>query len=133
MDIGIDPGKNTGLAIIENGKLIDLITTNFWGAIEIINNNLASKIFIERPVNDHIHHGYLTPRSLGSIGVDVGRVMREAELLIEFCRKNRIAHKVMAPNRKIDHETFCKITGWEMRTNQHQRDAAMLVWGMSAK
>ncbi len=138
--IGIDPGAKTGLAIMQDGILADLITTDFFGAIEIIcgdfygindgtkNNNQT--VIIELPVNDHIFHKHSTPRSLGSIGVDVGRVMREAELLIEYCRRNDIEHKAVAPQGKIDHETFCRITGWKGQTNQHKRDAGMLIWVM---
>jgi hypothetical protein len=130
--IGIDPGAKTGLAIMQGGVLIYLITTDFWGAIAQIkhDSNGELTVIIELPKNDHIHHKYDTPRSLGSIGVDVGRVMREAELLIEYCRRNGIEHKVVAPQGKIDHETFCRITGWKGQTNPHKRDAGMLIWGM---
>lgn len=132
--IGVDAGAKTGLATMVDSVLTDLITTDFFGAIDKIkseqNKEWDLTVVIELPNNDYIHHKYATPRSLGSIGVDVGRVMREAELLIEYCRRNGIEHKAVAPQGKIDHETFCRITGWKGQTNQHKRDAGMLIWGM---
>lgn len=130
--IGIDPGKQTGLAFAIDGKITELCTVDFWTAydrvrmwapecVEIHIEDTSDLPVIGRPhTNRHAH---------GKIGRNVGGVCREAELLISGFR--RLGYTVI-PHRnkkssKMDAKTFNRITGWEGRTNQHQRDAAVLV------
>lgn len=43
-----------------------------------------------------------------------------------------IAFEMVAPKNnktKVTHEYFTKLTGWGKPTNEHSRDAAMLVYG----
>lgn len=48
------------------------------------------------------------------IGIDVG-------VINGFAPKNN--------RTKLTAEQFNRLTGWTARTNEHSRDAAMLIWG----
>jgi len=130
MIIGIDPGKNTGIAILENGKLKELKTTNFFGCLDIIKST-DCKYIVEKPNSKYVFAGH---RAL-----DVGSVLRETDLIIEYLKMNNRDYETKPPKHKpkkkgksesgkINHDDFVKLTGWAgKRTNQHVRDAAMLL------
>lgn len=55
-------------------------------------------------------------------------------LLAEIAQALGLAVLLVKPTKsKLNAEQFNKITGWQGRTNQEVRDAAMLVWGMNGK
>jgi len=61
-----------------------------------------------------------------------GSVMRDAQIWEEFLDKYRIPYELVAPKNnktKLKADYFKKITGWSLGTNEHGRDAAMLVFG----
>lgn len=133
--IGIDPGQHTGFAIysIQQRKIVELRTVDFWGAysqvcafqpIEI------SRVVVEVPDTKHVWQQM--PKGTKAIqrqAVNVGGVIREAQLLAEGLM--RAGYKVVRvnPRGKRTHAEFCKFTGWTGKTNQHCRDAALLCWG----
>ena len=62
----------------------------------------------------------------------VGSVKRDASIWEGFLSDMGVWFEMVAPKRnltKITHETFVNITKWKGRTNEHKRDAAMLVFG----
>jgi hypothetical protein len=61
-----------------------------------------------------------------------GSVKRDCEIWEEFCENYDIPYTAVPPRKgltKWDAETFNKMTGWQGRTSNHARDAALLVWG----
>jgi hypothetical protein len=99
--IGIDPGISTGIAIAINGKLSDLITTNFWGAIDILAQNKDVLVIIELPTTKHVWHGGATSKAaIQRTGVNVGSCLREASLLVEYLEKEAIEYIPMSPQGK---------------------------------
>jgi hypothetical protein len=130
--IGIDPGVKTGFAQAINGKLVRLETTDFWEVYEGVKamwsiNDVA--IHIEDTNDLPVFHHGANRKAQGAIGRNVGEVCREASLLIQGFERlgyNVIPHRGKR-SKKVDHKTFCRITGWKGRTNQHQRDAACLI------
>lgn len=68
----------------------------------------------------------------------VGSVKRDASIwddfLSDLCKtKRNVKYEMVAPKRnvtKLTGESFKAITGWQSRTNEHNRDAAMLVYGL---
>jgi len=131
--IGIDPGKTTGLAIYdrESKSLIELASTNFWDCYGYILTTYPAidevhSIVIEVPTTKANWHG-------AHAAHDVGRVCRESELLADGLEKARYTVLRQHPTGKgkqLDKFIFKRITGWPKVTNEHTRDAAMLVWGM---
>ena len=124
LSIGIDPGKITGLAIAEDGKITELVTTSFWEAYHYVSSvcDSVDVVVVEVPTTKKNWHG---PKAAH----DVGRVCRESELLADGIEK--LGAKVIRrhPQGKLNQKQFTRITGWTKRTNQHCRDAAMLVYG----
>lgn len=124
--IGIDPGKKTGFAVAENGKLVELETLNFWKAYlrvkALIELSKVSLVVIEVPGTKKNWHG---PKAAH----DVGRVCREAELLAEGIELLGVNVIRQHPTGKVNQEYFARVTGWKKRTNEHVRDAGMLVCG----
>ena len=52
-------------------------------------------------------------------------------LLAEMAKECGLAVVLVKPTRtKLKAEDFNRITGWQGRTNQEQRDAGMLIWRM---
>lgn len=62
----------------------------------------------------------------------VGSVKRDATIWEDFLDELDVRYEMVAPkhNRtKLTQETFKSYTGWVKQTNEHGRDAAMLVFG----
>lgn len=127
--IGVDPGKITGCALFENGKIQQLISTDFWGAIDLINEHKDAMIVIELPQNKHVWHGDATNKAaMHRTGLNVGSCLREAELLIKYLANHKRDYIIEQPHGKRDRAEFKALTGWAGVTNQHCRDAAIMAW-----
>jgi predicted RNase H-like nuclease (RuvC/YqgF family) len=122
--IGIDPGVHTGFAVAEDGKLTRLETLDFWKVYHIVSGLIDEHgslcVIIEVPKTKANWHNPAAAHN-------VGRVCREAELLA--CGLELIGAQVerVHPKGKVDAVAFARITKWKGRTNEHQRDAGMLV------
>ncbi len=132
--LGIDPGKTTGVALCCDGKIIDLYSTDFWGAIDVFENYADSVVVIELPDTKHVwHNGATTRGAIQRTGVNVGSCIREAELLIQYLIRNRREYVIQKPKGKSDSGWFNRVTGWTGRTNQHERDAGLLAFSFKPK
>jgi hypothetical protein len=154
--IGIDPGANTGFAVwnrVRSGQYFSQIEcTDFWGAIDKLEefhlmlcpqHDLKLVVVIEASnLNRSMHASTMdkiagTPseklRRILKMAQDVGGVKRECELLMKWCERNGITFIAAQPTAKsytkLKADRFTQLTGWKARTNEHSRDAAMLVWG----
>ena len=62
----------------------------------------------------------------------VGSVKRDATIWEDFLKDLGVKFEMVAPKRnvtKLTQETFKRYTGWTSKTNEHGRDAAMLIYG----
>jgi hypothetical protein len=62
-----------------------------------------------------------------------GSVKRDAKIWEEFLTDNNISFEMVAPKNnatKLKAPAFRQLTGWTQKTNEHARDAAMLVFGL---
>lgn len=131
--IGIDCGVNTGFARSFGGKLSELKTYTIIEAMDDLlfyckngRNPVGVKIYIE----DARKRKWVTGGREKLQGV--GSVKRDAQIWQEFCEYYEFDYELVAPknNRtKLTAEQFNRLTGWTARTNEHSRDAAMLIWG----
>lgn len=62
-----------------------------------------------------------------------GAAKRDAKVWEDFLRSARIPYIAGYPRRKVKAEGFAQITGYTGRTNQHGRDAALMVAGLNAQ
>ena len=132
--VGIDPPKGIA-AIDENGKIVKMLTAkDTSGIFEWLNDNKQAikKVYIEQP------WGVGTKRGRGkSVGVqkriaaNVGQSYQKSMSIGSFCKAMKIPYELVHPNKiltKMDKRLFHKMTGWTDRSNEHNRDAAVLIW-----
>lgn len=131
--LGIDPGKETGLAIrnVVTGDIEKLWTSNFWEAFHYtLNNALCWRgVVVEVPDNKNVFHkpaGGL--KQVQRTAVNVGSVLREAELMAIGLERANIPVMRVNPRGKIDAGKFNQLTGWKHASNPHTRDAGMLTY-----
>lgn len=133
IQIGIDPGVTTGIAMLHKGELTYVASMQ---ACE------AERMVLLTMENGPVFVWFEDARMrqwFGSKGREVlqgaGSVKRDCQRWAEWLLMNQIPHDKVAPknNRtKLTADKFKKLTGWQGRTNEHSRDAAMLVFGRSS-
>jgi len=142
--IGIDCGRQTGWAEWEDrlDRFTKLETYDFWGAIDELSlvaafnklNDYETKVIIEDPgLNKPTFVPKGMPRNVAlKKAQDVGRNKENAFLIIKYCEKYQIPFATLRPSApKWNAETFKNLTKHQGRTNEHNRDAARLVWKLS--
>lgn len=132
--IGVDPGKKTGVAIWDKKekRIIGLTTTDFWGIIYTIKYQTEPiTVVIENPnLNKPTFDRGANAKANTRISQNVGSNKREAELIIDYCKRNSVPCIEVRPNKaKWSQKEFEQVTGLKTRTNEHVRDAARLVIG----
>lgn len=137
--IGIDPGVTTGFAVWDRTER-RLATVESHGAIGAMSAvlELAREAEVEVWFEDARLRKWFgdadarQKRSGAGIREGVGSVKRECALWKEFCEFHGIAHRPIKPaagTTKLDAARFNALTKWGGRTNEHARDAAMIVFG----
>lgn len=129
--IGIDTGVNTGFAVWnKQEKKFEVVTTMLihQAMKEVEALHEKNTIFVR--VEDARKRKWF-----GAAGREqlqgAGSIKRDAKIWEDFLSDIGVNHEMVAPakNRtKLDAEMFKKYTGWENPTNEHSRDAAMLVF-----
>lgn len=134
--IGVDPGVNTGYAVwFVDEKRLCVVKT--FSAHELI-----VQLYSLRNA-DRVHIVFEDARLRKWVPVKsakqdrarlqgAGSVKRDCQIIEDACKDWGIPYTAVAPkdNRtKLSAEQFKRLTGWAGRTNEHGRDAAMLVFG----
>lgn len=132
--IGIDTGKNTGFSVYdaEKKELLEVETLLIHKALERVSEWSVLPIFV-RVEDARLRKWY------GSAGKEqlqgAGSIKRDATIWEDFLEEKKIPFEMVAPKNnktKLTSAIFEKITKWKKRTSEHSRDAAMLVFGLSA-
>lgn len=131
--IGIDTGTNTGFSVYDTNAGLKLVTT--------LKIHIAmSEVLRYRDIYglDNIFVRFEDARQrrwFGNAGREqlqgAGSIKRDCTIWEDFLKDNGIDYEAVAPARnktKLSQQYFEKITGWTKRTNEHARDAAMLVF-----
>lgn len=132
--VGIDTGVHTGFAVAidygNGGELIEVnsktITQAMARVMELIYH--YGKENIQLRIEDARLRTWFTGGKEKAQGA--GSIKRDAQIWEDWCKENQINFKMIHPkanNTKLKADSFQKITGWTGRTNEHARDAAMLV------
>ena len=136
--IGIDPGRNTGVAIWDGPRqqFNKLTTLDFWGVIELIDRYKKVgtdyfKIVIENPGLNKptfARKGESVKLAMNR-SQKVGRNKEQAYLIIGYCKLHKIDFTEVRPTQtKWNADPFRRLTKYRGSTNEHNRDAARLVW-----
>lgn len=134
--IGIDTGVRTGVAVWhpESREFVSVSTMTLTRALDMVRGLAADgvKVYFEDARQRRwIPDTHDLRREMGR-RQGAGSVKRDCRIWEDFCRENRIPFEAVAPRRnrtKLSAEAFRRLTGWQGRTSQHARDAAMLVFG----
>ncbi|MDN8336578.1 hypothetical protein QZK87_18100 [Acinetobacter baumannii] len=138
--IGIDPDLDkSGVAVLKDG-LLRLDNMRFYDLTQYfeVNKDQIKKVVIEagwlnKKSNLHGRIGQ-SKRAGERIAKNVGENHATGKLLVEMAESLGLAVVLVKPTKsKKNSEEFNRITGWQGRTNQEQRDAGMLIWGMQGK
>lgn len=135
--IGIDPDVDKSGVAFKNGNNYTLENLTFFELFDFL------KFYKEREDKPlvYVEKGSLNKSNWHSkndkshkwnsnIGAALGRNFETANKIIEMCQYLQLPFVEVKPTRKkIDSDTFKKLTGFTKRTNQEQRDAFMLIFG----
>lgn len=138
--IGIDTGVNTGFAVAAdrgNGGELEqvesLSITQAMGKVkELIEQWGISNVCLY--IEDARKRTWFTGGREKSQGV--GSVKRDAQIWEDWCTEQDIKFVLVHPAANATKKKatdFKRMTGWIGRTNEHARDAAMLVFKRFAK
>ena len=133
--IGIDPDiDKCGYAVWDSDtKELEVYNLTFAQIIDDFNSwNVDFEVHIEagwlnKKSNFHKMQGSFIREKVAK---NVGENQAVGKLLAQYCEHNYIPYKLIKPKGKINDEMFKKITGYKGRSNQEQRDAAMLVFNL---
>jgi hypothetical protein len=135
--IGIDAGVQTGIAIFENQKLIQLKTLTPYQAVCFFQENIGkiTKAVIEYSKGQSYifnKRAGMNERVIGRLGRNIGQVDGLCELFIECLESNKIkVHKYtpLKKGSKWNQEAFLQcFPYWKGSTNEHKRDAVKIVF-----
>ena len=137
--IGIDPGEHTGLAIwdTKNKCFAGIYTTTAASAIlhvwdGYVGWNRDTVIVMEDARKRKWIPQEKTLREFRGRAMGAGSVKRDCTIWEEWCKYHHI-ECVKTPPRagmtKLSDAFFQGLTGYDRRTNNHGRDAAMLIFG----
>lgn len=130
--IGIDPGTKTGVAVWQKTtrKLLSVESMTAIAAMDKI-VKLGPQAVIELRFEDARKRKWFGTKGCEALQ-GAGSIKRDCHLWEEFCRYHGIAFKAVPPQSgatKWSAKNFQKLTGWDKRTSEHARDAALLVYG----
>ena len=136
--IGIDVGIHNGFAVWDKTakRLIELSTYKTWEVIMWLlvkkNDEVDFTVRIENP-NTWVNYGTLTTKEVNGRKQGAGSVKRSYQVLIEFFEDNDIKYEAISLRsslKKLKADKFKMLTGIDVKTNEHERDACMMVWGI---
>jgi len=132
--IGIDPGVNTGIAFWDKVhehfteiRSLPIHKAMRW-VIDAHRMNMLDGVVFE---DARLRTGYFGKNSRAK-AQGAGSVKRDCSIWEEFLTDSEIKFTKISPRdkgAKVDAARFKALTGWEGQTNEHGRDAAMLVFG----
>lgn len=136
--IGVDPDvEKSGVTFYNpEGKAISLNNYSFFELFEYLQETRCKFIIlvvIEAGwLNKSNWHAYKNGSAAinAQIGQRTGANHETGKKIIEMCQYLELPFELVKPTRsKVGAQTFAAITGIKSRTNQEQRDSAMLVYG----
>lgn len=139
--IGIDTGVNTGIAVWDNKQrsLLEVETVKIHKAMELVEQYQAkasfegTKLIVRvEDARKRTWFGYNTPQKDRAKLQGAGSVKRDCTIWEDYLTDLGVEFQMVAPKNnatKLTADRFQVITGWKKRTNEHGRDAAMLVFG----
>lgn len=133
--IGIDPGVNTGFAVWcpQEKAFRTVCTVLIHEAMEQILATSRSDLLSHVVFEDARLRTWFGTKGREALQ-GAGSIKRDCTILSDFLGGHNIPFKGVSPlakGAKVNAKRFNALTGWEGSTNEHGRDAGMLVFGAS--
>jgi|GEM_PF-505639 len=132
--LGMDPGVSTGLATYSGGQLLALETVEPHEIRELLQERKPARvIFEDSRLQSHTWNAQRqkTRAAVAAVGRSLGHVDQICRQIVSICEELGIPAHGISPavkGAKLDADQFEVRTGWARRSNQHERDAAMVGW-----
>lgn len=134
--IGIDPGTNTGVAMWDRERKELKYSKSFkiHQAIEMVQGTFKNEKFDESDFFFRIEDARLRKwfgKSTKGKDQGAGSIKRDCSIWEDFMKDWGFNYEMVNPKyqtTKLSAEQFKNLTGWEGKTNEHGRDAAMLCY-----
>lgn len=130
--LGMDPGANTGVAVFVDGQLVELLTISPHHIERTLAAHMPSRVvFEDSRLQSHTWTRGKTGATSAKMARNVGQVDARCADITSYCADLGIpAHGISpaAKGGKLDAQRFGAVTGWAGRSNEHERDAAMVAW-----
>lgn len=131
--VGIDPGVKTGVAVWAQGELV-VVKSGYALEIEEFILRRTRKHDIQVRIEDARQRKWFgsNEEKVQQKKQGAGSVKRDSQRWEEFCKHHNIGFTLIKPKSnktKLKAPAFKSLTGWVGQTNEHGRDAAMLVFG----
>lgn len=136
--IGIDPGTHTGVAVWDTRerKFLSLETLPIHQALDLVckwqqdckDRDVAMDVTFE----DARQRTWFGKGDTNAKAQGAGSVKRDCSIWEDFCKDYGIPYWAKPPGKgmtKVTSDYFRIISGYQGRTSNHARDAAMLVIG----
>lgn len=134
MIVGIDPdNKKSGVAVYQNASigLHSLSIAPLVRRLEHYKDEITMVYLEAGWLNNAIHHAAPNSKVKANIGVRVGVNFGYGKVIENFLQEMNIPYKLIRPSKKtpkLNQHQFKAVTGYSKRSNQEERDAAMLIW-----
>ncbi len=138
--LGIDPGQHVGLAYFEDGELLNLRECRPEEIPDLLKecaSSVALVVFEDSRLTNKIWTAKGNEAQRDKMVRNVGEIDAWCKLIVGRCAMHGIPCLGRAPcakagnkGRKLDSDEFAAQTGWTKRSNEHQRDAAMIAWDL---
>ena len=130
--LGIDPGANTGVAYFVGGALVRLETIAPHQIERTLREAMPARVvFEDSRLQSHTWTRGKSGAASAKMARNVGQVDAWCTLITSICGELGIAAHGVSPagkGAKVNAERFAEITGWAGRSNEHERDGAMVAW-----
>ena len=130
--IGIDPGVNTGLAFINDGKLVGMGTVHPLDILSDLKDFAPDRVvFEDSRLTSFLFTSNANPAVAKNMARKVGQVDMVCGLIVTACDRLGIpAHGISPKGKgaKLNAAQFKAATGWAGKSNQHERDACMVAY-----
>ncbi|WP_313080496.1 hypothetical protein [Pulveribacter sp.] len=130
--LGMDPGASTGVATIVDGELARLDTISPHEIERTIRAAMPARVvFEDSRLQSHTWTRGKSGAASAKMARNVGQVDAWCTLITAICGELGIpAHGISpaAKGAKVQADRFAIVTGWMGRSNEHERDAAMVAW-----
>ena len=129
--VGVDPGANTGIAWYVDGTLQKIESE---ASLQALFFHLHIGIGLVVFEDSRLQTTFLrqaNARAMLKIARNVGEIDAYCKLIESECNRLSIKCIGISPKNKgakLNSEDFMRLTGWTRKTNQHERDAAMVAY-----